>query len=215
MQTKLTYSPEPLSALAGIVPVPRRVEAGAYLFQAGNKGLGIFRLVTGKIQLQRVTPDGTVVVMHKVRIGEIFAEASFFSGSYHCDALASDDTEVLLYPTQALTKCLRDDPQALWTFAAELARRIQGLRTRLELKQIRSASQRLLQFLRLRCDTAGRLPIDGTLTHLAEELGLTREALYRALAALEREGRIDRQPDEIRLRAKRSVQTIRCSCLRP
>jgi CRP-like cAMP-binding protein len=144
--------------------------------------------------------------MHTVRLGEIFAEASFFSGRYHCDALAIGDTEVLLYPTQELTRYLRDDPQALWTFAAELARRIQGLRTRLELKQIRSAPKRLLQFIRLRCDAAGSLPIDGSLMHLAEELGLTREALYRALATLEREGCINREPGKIRLRIVLSAE---------
>ena len=198
----LSIRVESSDALAGIVPTRRRVEAGSFLFRAGDKGLGVFRLGKGKIQLQRVTPDGTVAAMHTVRLGEIFAEASFFSGKYHCDALAIGETEVLLYPALEMTAYLRDDPQTLWTFAAELARRIQGLRTRLELKQIRSAPQRLLQFVRLRCDAAGSLRIDGTLMHLADELGLTREALYRALATLESKGLIDRQPGQIRLRVK-------------
>jgi DNA-binding HxlR family transcriptional regulator len=42
--------------------------------------------------------------------------------------------------------------------------------------------------------------MDETLKHFAEEIGLTHEALYRALATLERDGRISRANDEIKLK---------------
>ena len=82
---------------------------------------------------------------------------------------------------------------------AEMARRTQDLRTRLEVRQIRSAPDRVLQFLRLRCDADGNWSPPGTLKQWAQELGLTHEALYRALATLEREGRIQRADRLLRL----------------
>lgn len=189
----------PSSAIAGVMPVSRRFNAGSALFRQGDKTVGLFRLVTGRIRLLRVTPGGTLVPMHTVHAGELFAEASLFSERYHCDAVAMQRAEVLLYPKAELVRAMRQDPQALWTFAAELAQRLQGARTRLEVSRIRSAPERVLQALQLRCDASGIWVVDGTLKRFAEEIGLTHEALYRALAALERDGNISRTGETITL----------------
>lgn len=174
--------PEPANPshgrIAGVAPSLRRVVAGVALFRQGDKTFGIFRLVSGRISLIRVTAEGTQVPMHTVCPGELFAEASIFSTHYHCDAIAIRDCEVLVYPKAELTRELRENEEALWAFTAELAHRIQGLRTRLEVRQIRSAPERVLQALRLRCDASGRWKMDGTLKQFAEEIGLTHEALY-------------------------------------
>ena len=183
-----------LPPLAGVLPLPRVVPAGTALFRQGDRTVGIFVLLRGALRLLRVTPDGAAVTLHLVRPGEMFAEASLFATHYHCDAIADSDSVAGLYPKRALTDQLRRDPQALWNFSGELARRLQGLRQRYELKQIRSAPQRVLQFLRLRCNADGGYRTRGTLKDIAAELGLSHEALYRALAALEQEGLITR-PD--------------------
>jgi CRP/FNR family transcriptional regulator, dissimilatory nitrate respiration regulator len=185
--------------IAGVRPTPRRLEVGAALFRQGDVTFGIFRLMTGRISLVRVTPNGTEVPMHTVQAGELFAEPSLFSDLYHCDAIAIQRADVLIYPKEALMDALRQDRDALWAFAGDLAHRAQGLRTRIEVSRIRSAPERVLQALRLRCDVAGIWKIDGTLKRFAEEIGLTHEALYRALAALERDGRIARLNGQIRL----------------
>lgn len=181
-----------LPPLAGVVPQPRVVPAGITLFHAGDRAHGIFVLAEGAMRLARVTPDGAAVTLHRVLPGEMFAEASLFGKHYHCDAIADVDSVVGLYPQAKLTAQLRGDPEALWNFARELARRLQGLRQRYELKQIRSASERVLQFMRLRCDEDGHFRTAGTLKDVATELGLTHEALYRTLATLQRRKLISR-----------------------
>lgn len=188
-----------LPLLGDVVPALRVFEAGAVLFRQGDATRGIFRLVSGRVRLTRTTAAGAEVAMHTVRPGELFAEASMFSRHYHCDAIALCASEVLCYRKADLMQALRQDPDALWAFAGELAHRVQTLRARLELQRIRAAPERVLQALRLRCDVAGRWPIDGTLKNLAEEIGLTHEALYRALAQLERDGAITRSAQEIAL----------------
>jgi CRP-like cAMP-binding protein len=189
--------------IANVTPAVRALAAGAVLFRQGDKTFGIFRLVAGRISLVRVTPDGTEVPMHSVYPGELFAEASIFSARYHCDAIALRDCEVLVYPKLELARALKESKEDLWTFTAELAHRVQGLRTRLEVRQIRSASERVLQSLRLRCDASGAWRIDGTLKRFSEEIGLTHETLYRALAALERDGHIVRADGVITLKLGR------------
>jgi CRP-like cAMP-binding protein len=188
-----------LPQIAGVLPSVRHLSAGTTLFRQGDKAFAIFRLLSGRITLNRVTPAGTEVAMHTARPGELFAEASIFSTNYHCDAVAVRDSEVLVYPKAELTRQLKGNPEELWAFSTELAHRVQGLRTRLEMRQIRSAPERVLQTLRLRCDATGAWQMDGTLKQFAEEVGLTHEALYRALATLERDRRISRKGQEIKV----------------
>lgn len=195
--------------VANVAPRIRCVKAGAFLFRQGDTSIGLFRLASGLLRLVRVTPQGAEVPMHTVRPGELFAEASIFSPAYHCDALALKDSEVLVYSKTELVRELKTNPEDLWTFAAEVARRVQGLRTALELRQIRSAPERVLQALRLRCDSHGIWKTDGTLKQLAEEIGLTHEALYRAMARLERSGHIARAKNVIRLEPREHVRNAK------
>ena len=80
------------------------------------------------------------------------------------------------------------------------------LRTRIEQRNIRSARERVRHFLALNAGADGRtVALPGTLKELAAELGLTHEALYRTLAALERAGEIKRGSGKIILSHRASV----------
>ncbi len=176
----------------------------------GDKSIGVFFLTAGRLCMQRVTPDGGMVTLHIVRPGETFAEASLFADRYQCDIIAETDATVWLYPKGELTRRLRENPDSLWELAAGLARSLHRLRLRYELKQIRSAPERVLQFLRLRYDETGVYHAPGTLKEMATELGLTHETLYRALATLERQKHISRADGGLRITSNRrndSVQT--------
>jgi len=188
-----------IPTIAGVRPLRRRLAAGEFLFRQGDRTVGMFFLESGRLRMQRVTPDGGTVSLHGVRAGETCAEASLFSSRYHCDMLAEADAEVWRYPKQELVARLRNNPEILWDFAGGLARGLQGMRQRYELKQIRSAPERVLQLLRLRCAGDGSYRRGGTLKDMAAELGMTHEALYRALAALERSGRLRRDADVLQL----------------
>lgn len=179
--------------IAGITPVPRRLSPGEHLFRRGDKTFGMFFVVAGRLRMQRVTPDGGLVTMHTARPGETFAEASLFIECYQCDVIAEAEAEVGCYPRDVFVARLCETPEVLWEFAARLARDLHGMRQRYELKQIRSAPERVLQFIRLRSDANGVYFGQGTLKDMAAELGLTHEALYRALSQLEKRGFIDRR----------------------
>ena len=191
------------SALFDVPPDHRNLAAGAALFRQGDASFGIFLLRSGRIRLQRITPDGAAVSIHLARPGELFAEASLFSERYHCDAIAEVDSQVWLYPKEHLARSLHAKPESLWAFARELARRLQDLRLRYELKQIRSATERVLQLLRMRSGADGAFIIPGSLKEMAADVGLTHEAFYRALATLEKQGRIARSAGAIRLIGRR------------
>jgi CRP-like cAMP-binding protein len=110
-------------------------------------------------------------------------------------------SRVRVYPKRALLSALRKHPALFEGFAARLARQLQGLRARMELRNIRSARQRLLQYLWLSAgDRSRRVAVEGQLQDLAADLGLSREALYRTLAALEADGVIERAASSLVLK---------------
>ncbi|MEL6964249.1 MAG: cyclic nucleotide-binding domain-containing protein, partial [Pseudomonadota bacterium] len=64
------------------------LKRGDLVFATGDKTRGLFRVEDGLIRLVRHAADGREVTLHLAKPGDFFAEASLFSESYHCDAIA-------------------------------------------------------------------------------------------------------------------------------
>ena len=179
----------------------RALAANEVLFRQGEKALAIFEIEHGRLRLIRNSVAGHAVVLHTARAGELFAEAALFASNYHCDAVAAAASRVRIYPKRELLAAFRIEPALGERFMAVLAQQIVALRARLEERNIRSARERVLHHLALAAGPDERtMPLDGTLMDLAAEIGLTHEALYRTLAALEKEGAIRRTRSGIALR---------------
>lgn len=161
----------------------------------------IFEVESGRLRLLRQTVEDHTVVIHTARSGELFAEAALFSPAYHCNAIAAAPSCVRAYSKRSFLSAIRSDPKLAERFMAVLARQLQTVRSRLEQRNIRSARQRVLHHLALAAGSDGRtVRLTGTLMDLAAEIGLTHEALYRTLAALEKGDAIERAGPEIVLR---------------
>jgi CRP/FNR family transcriptional regulator, dissimilatory nitrate respiration regulator len=189
-----------LSAAVRDAARERTLKAGETLFRRGNRTSGLYEIVEGQVRLVRVNRAGREAVLHVAMAGETIAEASLFSASYHCDAIATTDTVVRLYPKAAVLAEFDRNPKAARKFAAVLARQVMTLRTRLEQRNIRAARDRVRHYLAINVDAEGRtVALPGTLRDVASELGLTHEALYRTLAGMAADGEIERRKGTIRL----------------
>jgi CRP-like cAMP-binding protein len=188
----------PASLNAG--SVVRVLAPSELLFRQGDRAAAIYKVESGRLRLIRRTVDDHLVILHTARRGEFFAEASLFADAYHCDAVAVAPSSVRVYPKPVVMDALRADPSLAEAFMARLARQLQEFRARMELRNIRSARDRVLQYLRLRAGGDGRsIAIEGQLQDIAGEIGISREALYRTLAALAAEGRLIRTETAILL----------------
>ncbi len=178
----------------------RKLKAGQTLFRRGNRTSGLYEIVKGQVRLVRVNRAGRDAVLHVAAAGDTMAEASLFSASYHCDAVAATDAVVRLYPKAAILAEFDRNPEAAREFAAVLARQVMTLRTRLEQRNIRAARDRVRHYLAINAGADGRtVALSGTLKDVASELGLTHEALYRTLADMAADGEIERRRGAIRV----------------
>ena len=183
-----------------IAGVERALKAGEVLFRAEQRTVGLYEVVTGKLRLVRVDRAGREALLHVAVAGETLAEASLFASAYHCDAIATTNAVVRLYPKAIVLAEFERNPEAAQAFMAMLARQVMKLRTRIEQRNIHSARDRVRHYLALNTGADGRnVKVAGTLKDLASELGLTHEALYRTLADMAATGEIERLKGKIRL----------------
>jgi CRP-like cAMP-binding protein len=170
------------------------------LFRSGNRTVGLYEVVKGKLRLVRVDRSGREAVLQVAAAGETLAEASLFSSTYRCDAVATTEAVVRLYPKAILLGELKRHPKLVQAFSEMLAQQVMTLRTRLERRNIHSARDRIRHFLAVNVGADGHtVVLPGTLRELAGDIGLTEEALYRTLARMAGDGEIKRARGTIRL----------------
>jgi CRP-like cAMP-binding protein len=179
----------------------RSLARNEVLFRQGDKVTAIYFIEAGRLRLERRTFDGRLLTLGATPAGQFFVEAALFSDSFHCDAVATEPSRVRIYPKAKVLNALRTDPASAMSFLGHVAHQIIELRQRLELMKVRSAKERVMLYLDLNAGPEGRVVnLRGQLQDIASDLGLTREALYRTLAGLERAGAIERVGTRILLK---------------
>lgn len=178
-------------------------DAGAVVFRQGDQATAIFQVRTGVVSLVRHIADGGLLTVATAGAKETFAEASLFASHYHCDAVARVQSSVLAVPSKALREHLSAKPEDAVAFARFLSSQVRDLRGRLEILRIKRASERVMAWLRWRAHgTPPTVEAGDAWSRVATELGLTPEAFYRTLAALEKAKLIERRGREITIVAR-------------
>lgn len=171
----------------------RSLSRGSTLFSQGEDADFVFFVESGELQLVRYTPDGHSVCLHTAYDGESFAEAALFTDKYHCNGEVIKDSLVWCYPRLKVLRKINSDQSYMQRFHTILAAQVRHLRFLMELRSIRSAPERVMQFLRMYADEKGTVRLRDTLYNTAQETGLAHETFYRAIGQLEKSGKIRRE----------------------
>lgn len=182
MHPDLKALPESLRCVAdeaNLVP-------GSIIARVGNRPKRMYFVCEGELRLRRTSANGTEVVLQRCTSGFV-AEASLESSSYHCDIAVIENSQVITFPIQAFRDALRDDVSFGRFWMVRIAREVRTLRAQCERLALRTASERVQHYIE--CEGLdGRLELRQTRKAWAAELGLTHEALYRTLSALQTAG---------------------------
>jgi CRP/FNR family transcriptional regulator, dissimilatory nitrate respiration regulator len=148
------------------------------LFFTGGSVQSMYFVSQGQVDLVRHTQSGTRILLFWAGEGKVLAEASAYSETYHCDGTASEPSQVLAIPVTTFRARLDQDTRLASLWAAQLARGLQAARMNSAIKTMRTVDERLDAWL----DDGRAIPNKGEWQLLAQALGVTREALYRAMA---------------------------------
>jgi CRP/FNR family transcriptional regulator, dissimilatory nitrate respiration regulator len=175
-------------------------EKGDYLFHQGEKPEYMFFIVSGEAVLTRTSSHGEPTTLQRCK-GGFLSEASLLTDAYHCDAIVTNSGQAITLPIKSLRDALTDSKFSM-KWVQLLSKEIMRLRTqseRLGLKDIRSKLIHLIE-------TEGKqgvLTLQSDFKSMASEIGVTHEALYRAIASLEKEGLLRKQSNSLELLKKK------------
>lgn len=156
----------------------RHMLTGEALFHAGDAVTHMALVREGCVHLLRRTAAGATAILQTAKEGDVVAEASLYSTSYHCGAEAAGPAEVSLLPVTVFRQALRERPVLAESWSRHLARSVQTARMRAEIRTLRTVAERLDAWL----GEGNVLPDKGRHQDVAAELGVSREAFYRELA---------------------------------
>jgi CRP/FNR family transcriptional regulator len=172
--------------LGRIRAIARAVEAARrdVLFREGEPVEGLFVLLSGRVKIYKLSPDGKEHILHVVRPGQTFAEAAvFMPGGYPAYAEALQKSRALLLPKTPFLDLLRDEPAISLQIIASLSRYLKQFADRIEDLSLKDVSARLARWFLATAREKGRdfWDLEITKGELASQIGTVSETLSRTL----------------------------------
>ena len=176
----ITIMSQPMERyLDGLRARERHFHDGETLFHRGDPVKEMHVVLAGAINLVRSQSEGSFLILQRAGPGSILAEASLYSESYHCDAVASGAADTRAYAKASFTKLIAKSPELGNVWASYLARELQRARLRSEILSLKTVAQRLDAWIGW---NGGRSPEKGEWKFVASQIGVSPEALYREIA---------------------------------
>ena len=157
----------------------RHFDGGRSLFHRGDTVKEMYFVLTGSVHLVRHQSDGSILILQRAGPGSILAEASLYSGIYHCDAVAFGAAETRAYAKAGFKKLLAKNAEFSDVWAGYLAQELQSARLRSEILSLKTVAGRLDAWIAW---NSGGSPAKGEWKLVANEIGVSPEALYREVA---------------------------------
>ncbi len=171
--------------LAGVVK-RRSCERGEVLFEEGESASGFYVVVSGKVKVFKLSPDGKERILHVVLPGQSFADAAIFAdGCFPAFGETLTASELLFFPKYEFLKLLHEHSQLAINMIAGLSKYLRQFTVQIEDLTFRDVPARLARFLiSLGGDSKKCLQLPFSKAQLASNLGTTSETLSRTFRKL-------------------------------
>ena len=178
------------------------------VFSEGDEGNGFYVIISGRVKIFKLSPDGKEQILHILGAGEPFGEAAVFAGDRfpaHSETL--EETRIFFFPRSAFIDLIKKNPNLALNMLAVLSRRLRKFTALVEDLSLKEVPGRLAAyFLYLGEPKKGakglqELKLDISKNQLASLLGTIPETLSRILAKMTREGLI-------KARGSRGIQIL-------
>jgi CRP/FNR family transcriptional regulator, nitrogen oxide reductase regulator len=146
----------------------------AFFFMEGDPAVKSFAVISGKVRLSQVTPDGQQVILGYIGAGREFGiVATLGEITYPVSAQAVGETSVLVWDSQALNQLMLEIPQITRNALYIMARQIREFQARIRELSTQRVERRIARTLLRLAQQSGRRTDEGVLI----DLPLTRQDL--------------------------------------
>ncbi|MBW2040181.1 MAG: Crp/Fnr family transcriptional regulator [Deltaproteobacteria bacterium] len=197
--------------LARIV-VDRSYKRGQIIFSEGDVGAGFYVVISGRVKIFKLSPDGKEQILHIFGPGEPFGEVSVFAGQrFPAHAEALEQSRVFFFPRDAFVELIKKDSSLALNMLAVLSRRLRRFTLLIEdlsLKEVPGRLAAYLLYLSEQRDRSKDLELDIPKGQLASLLGTIPETLSRILAKMIRQGLIQSDGPRIRILDRQGLEEL-------
>jgi len=194
----------------------RQVGKREILFSEGEEAKGFYVILSGKVKLYKISPEGKEQILHVVSAPDAFAEAALFlEGTYPAFAEPLSDCQLLYIPKRDFIQLIERNPQLSINMIVSLShylRRFASLIEELSLKEVSSRIAKYLLDLSMKLSKEGKDPkeveLDLSKTQLASKLGTISETLSRTLAKMKAKKIIDVKKNKILILNREALEEL-------
>ena len=195
------FDKETIAEIADIA-VHRKWAAGTVIFQRGDEGHYMIAIVSGRIKLSLISPQGRELAIRHMEPGTILGEMAILDGDPRsADATAVTATEGYVLAKRDLLPVITSRPGAAESVIRFLCTRIRETTERLETMALYDLDSRVARFFltTLKQIHGPELPDQANLqlslsqAEIAAIVGCSRPKMNRAIVSLEEAGAITRQ----------------------
>lgn len=160
-----------------------KAAAGDTIFRRNDAIRFLHLIEAGSANLVRYSTTGALIVMQRASPGMVLAESSLFAERYHCDAVVAADLRAYRIRIPVVNQAMRDNSDLAIAMSSYLAREVQRMRIRSEILALKTVRARLDAWFTF---NGAALPQRGAWKGVADDIGVSPEALYRELATRKR-----------------------------
>lgn len=181
-----------VQALAAIA-YPRSYPAGAVIVLAGEPPQAMYTIVTGRVKLTRLAPNGREQIVNVMGAGQhCNAVPIFDEGACPVNVETITDVDLLVLPIDQMRRLVAEHPPLALALLREFAGRLRHMVNLIDNIALHSVQGRLAQLLlnRATASEQGELMAPLTQAEMAAMIGTVREMVSRTLHQFEVQGLI-------------------------
>ncbi|MCX5802159.1 MAG: Crp/Fnr family transcriptional regulator [Proteobacteria bacterium] len=185
---------------------------GQTVFSEGDEANGFYVLLSGRIKIFKLSPEGKEQILHIFESGEPFGEAAVFAGeTFPAYAETLEESEVIFFPRKAFMELIKRDPSLTMNMLAILSLRLKHFTRLVEDLSLKEVPQRLAAYLLYLSESKNEpnnVELEILKGQLASLLGTIPETLSRILSKMASQGFIQVQGRKIKLLDRKALKDL-------
>jgi len=166
----------------------KKVGRGEQIFSEGIDATAFFIVVSGKIKIYKLSPDGKEYTLHIHGPGDLVAEAAIFDSMvYPASCMALEDTTLVRMSRKEFLNLIKEHPELSLKMMSGYSKRLRQLVAKIEELSLKDIKARLAGYLIENSSVENGVAVchlSYSKKELSSLLGTIPETLSRALAFL-------------------------------
>ena len=195
-----------------MIVVDQVFKRGQAIFSEGDEGNGFYVMISGRVKVFKLSPEGKEQILHFFGPGEPFGEVAVFAGkNFPANAETLAESRVFFFPRLAFIELIGKNPALALNMMAVLSSRLRRLTNLVEDLSLKEVPGRLAAYLLLLSEKnkrAMKIELEVSKNQLASLLGTIPETLSRILARMTREKLINLDGKKVDIVNRKALEEL-------